>query len=120
MNILSSELIGLTINTVKRVNKGISINGGQVVLSAYGDCCSIGWVELRSAPKLPAKITGRYTETGTETVEEGEPRFPKGGDVVRVWCAEFPTENGPLVVEVWNDSNGWYGSTLEINRKDAP
>lgn len=88
-------------------------------LEAIGDCCSHGWIDGISCPTLPAKITDAPSSWGgwggDRTVQPGEPGYPAdGGDVVVVYGSKIATDAGDVTFNVWNDSNGYYGSSLEL------
>lgn len=95
-----------------------TVNGKSVRFIATGDCCSTGWIsDLVSVP-LPATIVEVEPNWGSsEVVESGYPGYPPPDeypDVVKVYDAAIKTSAGDIAFKVWNNSNGYYGSSLEV------
>lgn len=113
--------------------------GPEVIYDAEGDCCSRSWIEH---VEMPDSVVGRKivgydepdlpTHDGHEcdpTVDVnpagwslkklvGEERYReeycKGHDVLKVYHTRLFLDNGESVtIEYRNDSNGYYGGTLE-------
>src|SRR3990167_6456995 len=103
-----------------------------LVLEAVGDCCSSSWIEHLEMPADidGATFYGEHKESDEvsawdnhecrkcehqEMWEEGDSGC-KGGcghDSLQVYNTRFPTSRGDIVVEYRNDSNGYYGGSLE-------
>lgn len=89
---------------------------------AIGDCCSTGWIADLQVVVLPAKILEVVTDNGDgENIEKEDPRYPKDNEyheVVFMFTAKIKTDAGDVTFQVWNDSNGYYGSTLELTLEE--
>jgi len=105
------ELIGVTIYKVTKNRDQIILDtdAGQFSLEAYGDCCSTTWIEsidnedaligtVQEACNIPMPDLG--------TPEECECREYYGLKIV--------TNKGRAVIDYRNDSNGYYGGSLDI------
>lgn len=114
-----NELINKTVHDLRIEDEKLILEfaGFDAIIIAVGDCCSHGWIgEPVVAGTLPAVITGwEDNQSMYETVESDDVRYPKeGGDIVAVWPARFTTDKGYIYFNVWNNSNGYYGSSLSL------
>jgi len=99
----------------------ISLNDREIILKtdkatarleAVGDCCSQGWIDdLAVSGTLPSKIVGIEDMCQSFNLADDDKRFDEG-DIVVAYGAKIVTENGPITFNVWNNSNGYYGSVL--------
>lgn len=88
--------------------------GEPLVLKTSGDCCSATWIESVDDPEalkgrvldvqeIPMPDLGNIATEHRESVEE-----------VQYYGLKVTTENGRAVIDYRNDSNGYYGGSLEI------
>ena len=108
------RLNNVTVSSIKLKDGAVFINEDFRLL-AWGDCCSRGWLSNLKHPPLPFVLYGTYIEGDNYIVQTDEPDFPKGGDYVVKNSIIMQTDKGPLRFYMWNDSNGYYGSTLHLD-----
>lgn len=87
--------------------------GDAITLVAYGDCCSHTWIE---SIDLPSNLLGTVQE-----VEEID--MPDLGNIpttkedfvdqVAYYGLKITTNKGSAVIDYRNNSNGYYGGSLE-------
>lgn len=87
------------------------------IFDVCADCCSESWIEYAESPELRAAII-----TGFERLDKGD-RFYLGDQEVesddfdscrRSYQLLIHTTAGTVSVEFRNDSNGYYGGSLEF------
>ena len=87
----------------------LKTDAGTFLVQAVGDCCSTGWIEITEPiPQTP------FLVDRMEEFEGGAPDAPRlegPFDVV----VGYRYAIGPLLLDVWNDSNGYYGSNVEVS-----
>lgn len=113
-----TRLIGKTIQEIwispNKIDIAFVVDGGQVMgFAAEGDCCSSSWFE---------NISGVNTAKGAkviavEEVNLGEIDHPDDGqsyDCLRAYSTKIKLEGRPdLEIEYRNDSNGYYGGSID-------
>lgn len=92
---------------------------------AYGDCCSETWIEYLT---VPSDVNGAtITEVPTDYVDGREATEDERAaslahhdwiEVLTVYQSSIKTDRGEIIVEYRNDSNGYYGGSL--NESVAP
>jgi hypothetical protein len=89
-------------------------DGEQVHLEAWGDCCSQSWIESIDAPTvLHGKVLKVEDIDMPELGDVGTDKMPDV-DVVAYYGLKITTEEGIAVLDYRNDSNGYYGGSLEV------
>ena len=83
---------------------------GDVRLRAEGDCCSYSWVESIDDPSVLSGLV-----TGVEQIAMPDLGTLPGRDVVSYYGLKITTERGRAVIDYRNDSNGYYGGSLEVD-----
>lgn len=85
----------------------------------HGDCCSETWVEHLTVPDLTggARVL-RVTESGgvdatPEQKAKSDAEREYGTDCLTVYQTSIVTDRGEVVIEYRNDSNGYYGGSLD-------
>jgi len=118
------DLKGKTLESAAIVNGELRliVDGKAVRFLSVGDCCSNGWIANAALPPLPATIIdadpGDYWSRSTS--DDDDPKIiamralREYSDVLKMWPSTIKTDKGDLTFEVWNDSNGYYGSSLEV------
>lgn len=106
-------LVGTTLLGVEWDDDEISFitDKGRLRAYVYGDCCSSTWVESVEHPVrgYPAKVL---------EVRETELPWPEPNreyDVLSSYGLRVVTENGDLDIDYRNDSNGYYGGSLDFD-----
>jgi hypothetical protein len=85
-----------------------------VHLEAWGDCCSQSWIESIDAPTaLYGKVLKVEEINMPELGDVGTPKVPDV-DCVAYYGLKITTETGIAVLDYRNDSNGYYGGSLEV------
>jgi hypothetical protein len=110
-------LVGKTINEIEvqgdrealLVDCGPS---GTIRATTYGDCCSTTWIESVEEPALgfPALV---LSVTDLAMPETGVHKHREYTDVVSYYGLKIVTDRGDIVVDFRNDSNGYYGGSLD-------
>jgi hypothetical protein len=104
------KLIGKEILDVVKTNEGIAIlfpDNTAALFDVFGDCCSHSWVEDINKPYdvQGAKITKfEDKQLFSRNIHGGERRY---------YSMDIETTEGTISVEFRNDSNGYYGGSLE-------
>lgn len=80
---------------------------GDVIAIAYGDCCSTTWVEhvdlpARGFPALVQSVESLELNSDLDT-RDGELAF---------YGLKITTNNGDIIIDYRNESNGYYGGDL--------
>ena len=106
-------LLGLTLLDVSFYEDSITFHTeekGDIVASAYGECCSYSWVESVEHPArgYPAKVLS------VREVELPWPAVERDTDVLSDYGLRVTTTNGDIDIDYRNDSNGYYGGYLEF------
>jgi hypothetical protein len=88
----------------------------KFVYSAYGDCCSRTWVErVAGLDALRGEVV-----TAVEERELPHPTpIPDCYESLAVYCNVLKTLKGECEIEYRNDSNGYYGGSLELDSYPA-
>ncbi len=83
--------------------------GESMRFEAFGDCCSESWIEHLEAPK---DLEGALL-TGYEEIPMSD-EWLNDDEYQQVYESRFLTDRGPIVLEFRNNSNGYYGGSLEL------
>ncbi len=88
------------------------IEGGEpIVARADGDCCSVSWIE--NVENAEALIGSPVLEALNIDMPDSVDREPENHDVVQFYGFKISTAKGTCVIDYRNDSNGYYGGSLE-------
>ncbi len=95
---------------IENGNKAIKItldDGGHIIGTAFGDCCSESWIEHINLPSLglPALVIG--VEDGGEEELENSAYY-----LLQSYKLRIITDRGDIDIEYRNESNGYYGGDL--------
>ena len=103
------DLVGHTLNAVvfnsEEQTLSLTVDGDKIfLLRVEGDCCSTGkFLGVKDSYDLPAKITAQHDRS--ESFQDGE---------YQVYETVLELENGgKITINYDNESNGYYGSTLD-------
>lgn len=117
-----NELKGLKIDRATVDSDGITmwIGGVEIRWNAEGDCCSVSFIDMSSVDGLDALEDAIVLETTPEdnySVCESEEEFDH--EYRKTYFYKLRTDKGYFSVTMYNDSNGYYGGSLECgtNRK---
>lgn len=119
------DAIGLTVVDLQREGDDLvlvtSINEPDIVLTPYGDCCSTTWIESidLTEPLLYAVIKKIEDIDMPEGPHVGTINHPHV-DVVAYYGLRITTNKGISVIDYRNDSNGYYGGSLELSLRPKP
>lgn len=82
---------------------------GVITASCYGDCCSYTWIENieDSVREYPATV---LEVTDIDMPDLGD---MEGKDVVKYYGCKITTDKGVIIIDYRNDSNGYYGGSLD-------
>jgi hypothetical protein len=102
------RIISYTLSSDKRILTLHTLIG-DIVLEAWGDCCSESWIEHLSVPKLPATILSVEDKDLGECMSDGSRQ-----DYDQAYSTILKTSQGDFEIEYRNSSNGYYGGWLEL------
>lgn len=106
-------LIGRTLAGIKIAEDKEAIlfhtNEGDVVVRCDADCCSHTWIEHVELPArgFPAKVLA-VEDLDLPGSCDNHPEH----DCLQVYGCKIVTENGDVVIDFRNSSNGYYGGSL--------
>jgi hypothetical protein len=120
-----NELRGMGIFTEPKVLHGKQIvyflgyknpHKFKIAFVTYGDCCSETWIEHL---EMPNNIIGA-TILDIENIDlpEKEKTIPAEG-VHKFYRTIIKTDKGDIDIEYRNESNGYYGGSLDLHIKEA-
>ena len=118
-----SRLQGKVIKSVRGEPKGTSLyfDTDDDVISYYseGECCSHSWFEHMEG--LDNLIGMRVLETSVidvkDVIEQSESEYG-GRECIAQYGYRIKTEKGDCQIEMRNESNGFYGGTVEYCDND--
>jgi hypothetical protein len=115
------DVIGKIIVKITDENDDLQLhleNGEIIYFSAEGDCCSESWVEHIESPKKPEKIL-EIKEIEISDYKEEKIDYKKKKkeeiDCLSLYFYQINTDGGSYLIELRNNSNGYYGGYLERN-----
>jgi hypothetical protein len=85
---------------------------GRLRYLAYGDCCSQSWIE--TTDPIEDLIGQKIIYTEEHEMDELDELDVEYGNVVRVYQDTLKTEKISWNIEYRNESNGFYGGSLEL------
>ena len=88
----------------------LQFEDGEAVVRCDGDCCSTTWVE---SVELPARGFPAVIQS-IEDLDMGKPDSWEEPDkeCVAFYGCKIVTDNGDIVIDYRNESNGYYGGNL--------
>jgi len=111
-----NPLIGKTLIGVKLAKDKDKImfqtTGGDIVARCKGECCSNTWIESieNTVREFPALVTAAHEiEDGLPDSVSGHPEH----DYLQFYGFKVTTDKGVIVLDYRNESNGYYGGSLE-------
>ena len=85
-----------------------------VILETYGDCCSFTWIESIDAPDALKGTVQDVEEIDMPNLGNIDGQRHQGVDQVSYYGLKITTNKGRCVIDYRNDSNGYYGGSLEV------
>jgi hypothetical protein len=98
-------------------------DGTEQYFMVEGDCCSFSWIEHSTIPDdIKGALFLGFEELSDSQLGDCPQVDHEGKDVgeynyVRAYQSMFHTTRGDVVVEYRNESNGYYGGSLEAVKK---
>ncbi len=87
----------------------------KVELKTYGDCCSQTWIEAIDDPDALCGVVLEVEDVEMpESVQRVTP-LCQDPDCVQFYGLRVTTSAGRCVIEYRNNSNGYYGGSLELS-----
>ena len=108
-------LDGLTINSISWDADSITFHTeekGDITATVYGDCCSESWIDSVEEPArgYPAVVQNVHaTELPWYDDEELSDYVDR-----KYYGLRVSTDNGDIDIDYRNDSNGYYGGSLDF------
>ena len=119
MNTIQKALLGKTITAVALADNGQDMvvqftEGPPVTLETYGDCCSCTWIESLDAPDALLGTVQEVEEMDMPDLGNIDGQRHTDVQEVKYYGLKITTEKGRCVIDYRNDSNGYYGGSLEV------
>lgn len=109
--LVGKKIIGYSLDSDRQVLRFDIDHGDPVVLEAEGDCCSHTWIESIDAPDNLLGVV-----QSAEQIDMPDLGDMPGCEVVRYYGLKIVTDKGHVVIDYRNDSNGFYGGSLEVRK----
>lgn len=118
---IAEELIGKEIESFELQEDGgritLNIKGGPpVVLAVRGDCCSISWIESIDDEAALLGTVQAVEEIDMPDLGNIDGTRHNGVDQVSYYGLKITTNKGRAVIDYRNDSNGYYGGWIYVER----
>lgn len=89
-----------------------------VVATVFGDCCSSTWIESLDAPDalIGTVISVEdidMPDLGTGAEQTQDKDRAGSAECISYYGCKITTDNGSCVIDYRNESNGYYGGSLE-------
>ena len=112
---MNNILIGKTISAIylsadKHAIR-FDVEGGPIVALTDGDCCSVTWIENVEAPE--AAVGSPVLEANDIDMPQDVRPEDKDREVVAYYGFRIVTTKGTCTLDYRNESNGYYGGSLE-------
>ena len=105
-------LIGNTVTGIQLTEEKDSIRflteeGTDISADVLGDCCSTSWIEAIESPAkgFPAKVLSVENLFYEDQTEDAE---------IKNYGLHIKTTSGDMLIEYRNESNGYYGGSLDF------
>ena len=82
---------------------------------AEGDCCSSSWIEHAVIPKLPAEVLAMPEDVDMDTDQWDENEC----ELTQFYESRIRLSTGILAIEFRNESNGYYGGSIQWHSLEA-
>ena len=88
-------------------------DGAKLKFAVSGDCCSQSWIEHLELPDdyIGATVLAIRTDGNEDRVTEED---RQKADHLQVYQTILATNRGEITLEYRNDSNGFYGGSLDL------
>lgn len=116
-----NPLVGKTITGVQIADDKkalrFEVAGGEpIVAKCDGDCCSRTWIEsVEGADALPGEEVLAVEDIAMPGQEYDEDKF----ECLQFYGCKITTKRGACVIDYRNESNGYYGGSLEWPGEDS-
>lgn len=113
------DLVGKTIIEIRGDSSALYFvtNEGTFKATADGACCSHSWFEHFDNPEflIGAKVESVEDVDANSVITEREYQ-EKGYDSIQQYGYKFTTLKGNAILELRNDSNGYYGGCASVSK----
>ncbi len=92
----------------------------SVNLVPYGECCSATWIESLDAPDALIGTVQSVEEIPMPDLGNIDGNRHQGVDQVSYYGLKIATDKGVCIIDYRNDSNGYYGGSLEVEKARRP
>lgn len=107
--LVGRTIAGIDLATDRKAIRFRMSDGESVVARTDGDCCSSSWVEAMDTPEL---IVGSPV-LSVENIDMPDRGRPNEYGVITYYGCKITTTKGACVIDYRNESNGYYGGSLE-------
>lgn len=115
------KLLGATITSIMIAADRLAIkfvtDKGDIVALADADCCSYTWIENIERPALgfPALVQEVRNLDMPALGYDAPSNYYGQGEVLAFYGLEIVTNKGSITIDYRNDSNGYYGGSLDFS-----
>ncbi len=118
--LIGNKILGIFRND-DRTALSFDTDGGRIGYYADGDCCSSSWFEHFSGIEtLIGHTISEIIEHEDVTLADDDPLKGKETDVEAKYGWTFTTQRGRADLDMRNDSNGYYGGSVERTGDGSP
>lgn len=115
----TNPLIGKTIESVWLAEDGKAIRfnlkgGEEIIARTEGDCCSSTWIE---SIEMPENMIGTVREA--DDIDMNRASEKADYEIIQFYGFRIVTEKGIATLDYRNESNGYYGGSLDWPRTDG-
>ena len=115
---VEKALLGKTITKVtvskNREDIVLETTTGPVKLTTYSECCSHTWIEDLDDPDALLGTVTEVRNLDMPNLGDIDGKHHTGVDSVSYYGLKITTEKGRCTIDFRNDSNGYYGGSLEV------
>jgi hypothetical protein len=107
--LIDKEINAILINEDKTILHFITKSGDEYSYYTNGECCSNSWYEHFNGLNYILKNKILYVENiGVGEIKNSD------YDLTQIYCINLKTEKGICSIEFRNESNGFYGGSIEL------
>ncbi len=87
----------------------------KIIYATFGDCCSESWIESTDKFDFPfTAINCNEKYVGEEKVTKEESKSDDDDRYLKQYFYEIISDKGMFSIELRNESNGYYGGSLDF------
>lgn len=113
--LIGKKITDVKIATDKQALLFVSDSGEELIARTDGDCCSYSWIETVEMPALGLPFTViAIDDLDLPGSDDNHPEH----ECLTVYGAKIATDKGEMIIDYRNESNGYYGGSIEWPNDD--